>query len=814
MKVTDIVSKMTLDEKASMVSGKDFWHLDEIDHLDIPSVMVCDGPHGLRKQDDSADHLGINDSIKAVCFPTAAGTACSFDRDMMYEMGQVLGEECQAENVSILLGPAVNIKRSPLCGRNFEYISEDPYLTGELAASYINGVQSKNVGTSIKHFAVNNQEKRRLTVSAVVDERTLREIYLPGFETAVKKAQPWTVMCAYNQLNGEYCSQHDYLLNQILRKDWDFKGYVVTDWGAAVDRVKGIPAGLELEMPSSGMLNTNKIIEAVQNGFLDEKALDTACERILEKTMFYTEHHDTTAELDLMVDHKKALNFAKQSMVLLKNDNNLLPLSEDAKIAFIGEFAKKPRFQGGGSSHINTDNVVSAYDVVRNQPYFAGYAKGFPVNADKVVPKDFANALELARDSDIAVVFAGLPEYMESEGFDRDSLDMPRCQNLLIEEIVKVQQNTVVVLHNGSAVTMPWVNKVPAILESYLAGETVGQAQMDILFGETNPSGKLAESFPWALSDTSCYNYFPGHRLTVEHREGIYVGYRYYDTVQKDVMFPFGHGLSYTTFEYTGLKLSKKSITEKDTIEVSLKVKNTGKCDGAEIVQVYVEALDSKVFRSKQELKGFTKVFLKAGEEKAVSVELNARAFAYYNIDIADWYCESGKYNIHVAASSRDIRLTDTITLKNSKNVDSPYKAGLLPEYYAGRVNVVTNESFTQLLGFSIPEPKFPSTHRFTLEDTLEDVQYTFWGGMIVKALNAVTTRVKLLGDNPMLEKAAMEMPFRSLVGMSGGIFTEDMANALLDLFNSDNKSAAGAVLVKGFVNAVKTIVAGDSILG
>ncbi|MCC8023303.1 MAG: glycoside hydrolase family 3 C-terminal domain-containing protein, partial [Clostridiales bacterium] len=480
-----LVRRMTLEEKASMVSGGDFWHTDAVERLAIPAAMVSDGPHGLRKQADEADHLGVNESIQAVCFPTASGTASSFDRNLLARLGETLGEECQAEGVSILLGPAVNIKRSPLCGRNFEYFSEDPYLAGELAQRYINGVQSKHVGTSIKHFAVNSQEKRRMSVSAVLDERTLREIYLPAFEIAVRKAQPWTVMCSYNKVNGCFASEHDYLLNQILRHEWDFQGYVMSDWGACDDRVKGIPSGLDLEMPSSGDNNTKKILAAVHSGKLEESALDTACERILEKVQYFYDHWDKNAKFDRAADHEKARDAAVQSMVLLKN-NGVLPLSKDQNIAFIGEFAKTPRYQGGGSSHINSYKVTGALEAAEDYAQVR-YAKGFPMDKDAVNEADFAEAVKLAQESDVAVVFAGLPDNMESEGFDRQHLNLPQCQTQLIERIAQVQKNLVVVLHNGSPVLLPWIDQACAVLESYLGGEAVGEAQCMLLFGEANP---------------------------------------------------------------------------------------------------------------------------------------------------------------------------------------------------------------------------------------------------------------------------------------------------------------------------------------
>lgn len=802
-KIKELVGQMTLEEKASMVSGKDFWHTDSIERLGIPSAMVSDGPHGLRKQAESSEGAGINDSIVSVCFPTAVGTASSFDREMLKELGETLGNECQAENLSVLLGPAVNIKRSPLCGRNFEYFSEDPLLAGELAQSYINGVQSQGVGTSIKHFAVNNQEKRRMTISAVVDERTLREIYFPAFETAVKKSQPWTVMCSYNKINGVYSSENDWLLNQVLREEWGFQGYVMTDWGACNDRVKGVKAGQDLEMPSSARLNTDKLIRAVYEGRLEESLLDQACERILDKVFAFYDHKKPDVVYDREADHQKARIAAGKSMVLLKNEG-LLPLRKEQKVAFIGEFAVKPRYQGGGSSHIKSYKVVSALEAAKDNPNVR-YAKGFSADNIKMDAAEFDRAVKLAAESDVAVVFAGLPDDIESEGFDRINLDIPQCQNDLIAKIAEVNPNTVVVLHNGAPVLMPWLGQVRAVLESYLGGEAVGEAQYDLLYGDVNPSGKLAESFPLALSETPCYRNFPGNQLTVEYREGIYVGYRYYDTAGKNVLFPFGHGLSYTTFAYSDSKLSKKKITEKAGVTVSFKVKNTGKTDGAEIVQIYVAPKEPKAFRPVKELKEFTKVWLKAGEEKEVSVTLDSRAFAYYNTEIHDWYCESGVYEIQVGASSRDIRLTETLTLKNSIEAPCPYEKARLSAYYDCQISNVSDEAFSALLGFPIPEANPIGRPYFTMANSFADAKDTKWGRIINLIRFGVSkTNDDALGSADMMLYSVLECPLHSMVAMSQGKLTEEMGEAILSLLNNENILKALAVLAKGGINLLK----------
>ena len=661
-----IVSEMTLEEKAGMCSGLDFWHLKEVEHLGIPKVMVSDGPHGLRKQDEKGDHLGINDSIKAVCFPPAVLSACSFDRGLMEEMGKAIGREAQANDVSVVLGPAVNIKRSPLCGRNFEYYSEDPYLAGEIAAAFVKGVQSQHVGTSIKHFAANNQEYRRMSSSSEVDERTLREIYFPAFETAVKKAQPYTFMCSYNQINGTFASENKWLLTDVLRGEWGFKGYVMSDWGAVNDRVKGLEAGLELEMPASGGDNDAMIVKAVKDGALEEKILDQAVERILRIIFEYADHRKPQ-EFTMEKDHEEAQHIAEESMVLLKNENHILPLKTSEKAAFIGGFARNPRFQGGGSSHINCFKTTNVLDSVPCDAQVV-YAEGFPADRDFYDKALADEAVKAAAEADTAVIFAGLPESFESEGYDRSHMRLPECQNRLITEILKVQPNTVIVLHNGSPVEMPWLGEIKGLLETYLGGQAGGAAAANILYGKINPSGKLAETMPLKLSDNPSYLNFGGGEK-VEYREGIFVGYRYYDTKEMDVAFPFGYGLSYTTFAYSNLKLSMENPTEKDTVMVSADVTNTGKSAGKEVVQLYIRDLTGSAIRPEKELKGFEKVFLEPGETKTVTMELNKRSFAWYNTKLHDWFAASGDYEILVGASSRDIRLTETLHLNSSQRL-------------------------------------------------------------------------------------------------------------------------------------------------
>lgn len=658
-----LISEMTLEEKAGMCSGLDFWHLKNVERLGVPTVMVSDGPHGLRKQDDKGDHLGMNDSIKAVCFPPAALSACSFDRELMGKLGVTLGQECQANDVSVMLGPAVNIKRSPLCGRNFEYYSEDPYLAGEIAAAFINGVQSQHVGTSIKHFAANNQEYHRMSNSSDADERTLREIYFPAFETAVKKSQPYTFMCSYNQINGTFASEHPWLLTDVLRGEWGFKGYVMSDWGAVNERVPGLKAGLDLEMPGSGGVNDEEIVKAVQEGTLDEAVLDQAVERIL-RIIFLWEDHRQPQAFTMEEDHEFARQVAEESMVLLKNEG-ILPLRESEKVAFIGGFAEKPRFQGGGSSHINSFRVASALSSLPEGANVT-YAKGFPADKDEYCEKAAAEAIEAAKNAEKAVIFAGLPDSFESEGYDRSHMRLPDCQNRLIAEILKVQPNTLVVLHNGSPVELPWKDQVKGILEAYLGGQAVGAAVDNILYGKVNPSGKLAETMPLKLSDNPSYLFF-GDGDHVEYREGVFVGYRYYDTKELEVAYPFGYGLSYTTFAYSNLRLDKDTITDSDTLTVSVDVTNTGDVAGKEVVQLYVRDLTGSANRPDKELKGFGKVALNPGETKTVTMELDKRSFAWYSTQLSDWYAASGQYELLVGSSSRDIRLTAAVTMESSQ---------------------------------------------------------------------------------------------------------------------------------------------------
>ncbi len=671
MDIKALVSRMTLEEKAGLLSGDDFWHTKAVERLGVPRAMVSDGPHGLRKQDETADHLGINDSIKAVCFPTACATAASFDTDMIREMGEAIGDSCQHEKLSVVLGPAVNIKRSPLCGRNFEYFSEDPYLAGRMATEIIRGIQSRNAGTSIKHFAMNSQEHRRMSSSSDADERTIREIYFPAFEMAVKEARPWTVMCSYNKINGVYASENPWLLTDVLRKEWGFDGCVMSDWGAVSDRVAGVAAGLDLEMPASGGVNDRKIVEAVRAGKLDEKLVDRACERVLGFVYRYLENAKPETPWDREAQHAQAARIAAECMVLLKNEGDILPLDKADDIAFIGEFAKKPRFQGGGSSHINSFRITGALEAAEGLK--VTYAPGYSVAKDDAPAEMIAEAVVAAKKAKVAVVFAGLPDSYESEGYDRSHMRMPDCQNRVIEAVAEANPNTVVVLHNGAPVEMPWIGKVKAVLEAYLAGQAVGEAAVRVLFGDANPCGKLPETFPLKLEDNPSWLYYGGEGDVAEYREGVFVGYRYYDKKKMDVLFPFGFGLSYTTFEYSGLKLSADRIKDTDSLTVTATVKNTGSRAGKTVVQLYVGDVESTVLRPVRELKGFVKADLQPGESKEVSFTLDKRSFAYWNREIHDWHVETGAFTVEVGASSRDLPLKAEVTVESTVELPRHY---------------------------------------------------------------------------------------------------------------------------------------------
>lgn len=810
LKNQDLLNKLTLEEKVGLCSGKDFWSLKGVPQADIPEIILTDGPHGLRKKNPEGKQGGLSDSVPSTAFPTAATTACSWDPELIYEMGQALGEECLQEKVSVILGPGVNMKRSPLCGRNFEYFSEDPLLAGEIAAGWIAGVQSKNVGASIKHFAANSQETRRMTIDSVIDERTLREIYLPAFEIAVKKSQPWTVMNAYNRLNGTYCSENKHLQQEILRDEWGFKGIVVTDWGAANNRVMGLENGNELEMPSSGGYNDEKIIAAVKNGELSESTLDKNADAMLSLMLKSKDALKEGYTYDKEAHNDLAAKIASQSVVLLKNDNNILPINESQKIAVIGEMARAPRYQGAGSSLLNPHKLTDAFEGLTALGIKASYAPGYDKKKDAISDTMLADACKVASDADVVLLFIGLTEEYESEGYDRKHLNLPSSHNKLVEEIAKVNENVVVVLSGGSPVTMPWLNSVKAVLNGYLGGQASGTAIAQVLTGKVNPSGKLAETYPLCLEDVPCVNKYPGTELLAEHSEGIYIGYRYYDTAKKEVLFPFGFGLSYTTFQYSDLKLSSKSIKDTDTLTLTYKIKNTGKVAGAEISQIYVSDKESTIYRPVKELRAFNKVFLEAGEEKEISIELSKRAFAYFNVNINDWHVESGEFDILVGASSRDIKLSETVSVESTVSAEVPDYKNSAPCYYTADVQCVPDSAFEAVLGHSIPARKMDETMKLTIANSLGDAKHTKWGGRINGLINKIMDMI-FKADDPnggMMKAMALEIPIRNFITMSMGVFSEEMANGLLLILNDEAPGKGVGKILGGIIPAIKKMPA------
>jgi beta-glucosidase len=756
-----LIAQMTLEEKAGLCSGQDFWRLKGIERLGIPSIMVTDGPHGLRKQKEGADHVGLFDSVPATCFPSAAGVACSWDRELIQSMGRALGEECQAEDVSVLLGPGVNIKRSPLCGRNFEYFSEDPYLSSQMASHHIQGVQSQGVGTSLKHFAANNQEHRRMTSDSIVDERTLREIYLASFEGAVTEAQPWTVMSSYNKVNGTFASENAVLLNDILREEWGFQGFVVSDWGAVNERVDGLAAGLELEMPSSNGEGDRKIVEAVTSGKLSEALLDQAVERVLRIVFKAADGSKANAAYDKSAHHQLARRIARESMVLLKNDEHMLPLRREGEIAVIGELAVKPRYQGGGSSHVNPtklDDILEAFTESAGDNVQVVFAKGYELHVDDVDDDLTAEALRIAAKADRAVLFAGLPDRYESEGYDRSHLRLPANQIELIQAVAAVQPNLVIVLSNGAPIEMPWISNAKAVLEAYLGGQALGGAIADLLFGDANPCGKLAETFPKRLQDTPAHLYYGGEKDTVEYREGIFVGYRYYDAIKLEPLFPFGHGLSYTTFSYSNLVVPIKELRDDEPLTVYVDVTNTGDRRGKEIVQLYVRELNPSVIRPDKELKGFAKVELEPGETKTAAFTLDKRSFAFYDAGLKDWRVETGAFELLIGKSCAEIGLVEQVKVISTTD----------PVHVA-----VTRNS--------------------TIGDLLAD------GATRTAIMNFLQHNNPLgaLGDaggeaSEMMEAVMRYLPLRALISFSGGRFSEADLESLVAELN--------AILGKGSV--------------
>lgn len=665
--IDDILNEMTLAEKAALCTGASSWQTVAVERLGVPPITVSDGPHGVRRVADP-DSL-VSESLPATCFPTASAQASTWNVELVREIGEALGEESVALGVDVILGPGNNMKRTPLCGRNFEYYSEDPLLGGEMAAALIEGIQSKGVGTSLKHYAVNNQEYQRFIIDAQVDERALREIYLAGFERAVKQAQPWTVMCAYNRVNGDYASEHTRLLTEILKDEWGFEGVVVSDWGAVHDRATSLAAGLDLEMPGPKPERVQQVIEAVESGDLDEEMLDKAVQRLLRIIVKANETPTGDGEFDEDAHHALARKAAGEAIVLLKNEGGLLPLKDVKTLAVIGRSAKEPYFQGGGSSFINPTRVDVPLDELKALAGDAKiqYAEGYQME-EGFDQARIDEAVTCARDAEVALLYIALPGFKESEGYDRPDLDLTQQQVALIQAVAAVQPNTVVILNNGSAVTMePWIAQVPTVLEAWMMGQAGGGAIADVLFGKVNPSGKLAETFPLRLKDTPAYLNFPGENHVVRYGEGLFIGYRYYDAREVDMRFPFGHGLSYTTFAYDNLHLSTENFEDVDGLDVSVDVTNTGDVAGKDVVQLYVHDHQARLQRPPKELKAFAKIELEPGETKTVTFHLDARAFAYYDPAYAQWITESGAFDILVGRSSADIQVKATAEMTSTQ---------------------------------------------------------------------------------------------------------------------------------------------------
>jgi len=786
-KARELVTQMTLEEKASLMSGLNFWYLKSIERLGLPSIMVTDGPHGLRKQADNADHLGINESVPAVCFPTSAATACSFDRELLKKIGVAIGEECRQEEVAVILGPGVNIKRSPLCGRNFEYFSEDPYVSGELATALVQGVQSQNVGVSVKHYAFNNQETKRLTTDSVLDERTAREIYLPAFEKIVKESDPWTFMCSYNLFEGIYCSEHKKLLIDILRDEWGFDGIVMSDWGAVNERAEGVATGLDLQMPADNGVNDAKVIEAVKNGTLSEADLDTAATNITELIL----KAQTREPLKYDVDAHRILaaQAAAESTVLLKNEDEIMPMPDGVSFAVIGSFAKTPRHQGAGSSKIEPVKLDCVCECLEAAGAKFDYADGYVLNSDKPDETLIAEAVKASDGKDCVYVIAGLPAPYESEGFDRINMKMPASHDRLIEALVEKNKNVVVFLLGGSPMEIVWQDKVKGILMCYLGGETVGKAIADLILGKQAPCGRLAESWPFKGDENPSAPYFPGYQKTVEYRESIFVGYRYYDTAEKPVRFPFGYGLSYTTFEYGKPSVDKTSIEDTDTVTVSVDVKNTGTAPGSEVVQLYVAHKEPTIFKAAQELKGFEKVKLAPGESKTVSITLDKRSFAYYNTKLAGWHVESGEYELRIGASCRDIRGSVVINIKSTVDVEVPDYRKTAPLYYnlKNGIGNIPDEQFVAILGRPLPTRERGKKEPFDDNSTFGDIQVKWIGRIFAKKVKQeAAKRMSNMSDDisEMLDRMFNDMPLRSMRMMAGENMPPQLIEGLLTALN------------------------------
>ncbi|MBQ3281462.1 MAG: glycoside hydrolase family 3 C-terminal domain-containing protein [Eubacterium sp.] len=801
MKHQDIISKLSLDEKCYLLSGRDFWSTYSFESKGVPSINLSDGPHGLRKQEGAGDQLGLNGSVPATCFPTAATIANSWDPSLGEEIGKYLGEEAGCQDVAVLLGPGLNIKRSPLCGRNFEYFSEDPYLAGKMAAGYIRGIQANGISACPKHFACNNSELRRQASNSVLDERTLRELYLTGFEIAVKEGHPKSIMSAYNEVNSVYANENEHLLQEILRDQWGFDGFVVSDWGAGNDFIKGVIAGSHLEMPTTGGDSPEQLIAAVKAGKVDESIVDRRVDEILDvilSTSKAVKAYEGKA-FDVDEHHKMAQKASEQSIVLLKNEDSILPLKDGARVAVIGDFAETPRYQGAGSSVVNPTKLDSALGVIGDFPLdVVGFAKGYPrVGAADPALRD--EAVELAKKADYVLLYLGLDEISESEGLDRPHMKMPESQVSLLKAVAEANPNVIVVMAAGSAVEMPWIDCCKAMVHGYLCGQAGASAILGVITGKVNPSGKLSESYPLSYDDVSSKPYFPAKERSVEYREGLYVGYRWYDKAKKDVLFPFGYGMSYTTFEYSDLKATPE--------EVSFTIKNTGDMDGAEIAQVYVSAKAPHVYRPEKELKGFIKVFLKAGESKTVTVPLDDKAFRYFNTKTDRFEIDGGEYDILVGASSRDIKLTAAVTVEGT-DAELPYSMEDLPSYASGDILAVSDDEFRKLLGHEIPDGSWTGDLR--MNDAIAQLYYakSFKARCVGKIMQNMLDSSMKKGKPDLNIIFVTNMPFRAIGKMAGGAVSQDMCRSMVKIVNGHAIAFIGGLggVIGGFFRQKKVM--------
>ena len=777
MDLKKIVEKLSLEQKAHLLSGKDFWSTYSIAKAGIPSVTLSDGPHGVRKQEGAGDQLGLNGSVPATCFPTAATIANSWDPALGEEIGRCLGEEAAVQDVSVLLGPGLNMKRSPLCGRNFEYFAEDPYLAGKMAAGYIRGIQENGVSACPKHFAANNTELRRQASDSVVDERTLREIYLTGFEIAVKEAKPKSIMSSYNMINEVYANENEHLLQEILRDEWGFDGFVVSDWGAGNNYVEGVKAGSHLEMPTTGGDSAQQLIKAVKAGEISEEIVNRRVEELLKVVFPVRKACDAYKgkSFDADAHHAMAQKASEESIVLLKNDGGILPLKEGAKVAVIGEFAQKARYQGAGSSVVNCTKLDNTMDVIREFPLeIQGFEPGYPRTGpgDKELKK---SAVALAKKADYVLLYLGLDEISESEGLDRANISLPKSQIELLHAVSKVNKNVIIVMSAGSVVEMPWLSECKALVHGYLCGQAGAKAVLKVITGQVNPSGKLSETYPLKYEDVPTANYFPAKERTVEYREGLYIGYRYYDTANVPVLFPFGYGLSYTSFEYSDLKTDGKTVT--------FTLKNTGDVDGAEVAQLYVAAKSPTVYRPKKELKGFAKVFLKAGESKEVCIPLDDKAFRYFNTVTNKFEVDGGLYDLCVGASVSDIRLTVTVNV-NGTNAPASEDLTKLSDYVSGNINNIGDEEFRELLGHEIPDGHWSGT--LQLNDAICQLYYakSLKARLVYKIMTGMLNRSIKKGKPDLNIIFIYNMPFRAIGKMAGGMMSQEMCEGIMDIVN------------------------------